>query len=205
MTQCLLLLFLQIIAEYEEHNGPSAPQGGDGTSGSSIGSTSPDIFHANRKLPIPPQSIPSKTLNSTQGAGSRSSPAIPNNVRSSPAIHNSDNNRIYNGAKIEVNQRPSQSSHQPPQPYRQRTEGGASDYKTTAFNVNLRPVPDKPSGFPKVLRNQPERATPPVSLNTQDNRATPPILNNIVDKRLSVEVTEQDLSTGDKLIHYQLL
>jgi len=64
--------YVQIIAEYEEQGGPSAPQGGDGTSGSSIGSTSPDVFH-NRK---PLNNIPAKTAASVANQ-SRSSPAIP--------------------------------------------------------------------------------------------------------------------------------
>ncbi|XP_067934737.1 partitioning defective 3 homolog isoform X16 [Watersipora subatra] len=77
----------QIVAEYEEQSGPSVPQGGDGTSGSSVGSASPDAFQSNRKL-IPP-SIPMKSAALSQPAVQphRSSPSVTNSVRSSPALY----------------------------------------------------------------------------------------------------------------------
>ena len=79
------LYCVQIVAEYEEHTGPSAPQGGYGTSGSSVGSASPDVFQSNRKL-ISSSNIPAGSTKS--GITVKASAGVPTNpIRSSPALY----------------------------------------------------------------------------------------------------------------------
>lgn len=155
------------MAEYEEQSGPSAPQGGDGTSGSSVGSASPDIFHAARKI-IPPSNIPVKSGVSSQPAVQphRSSPSInTNSVRSSPALYN-DTSSDARGER----------RHGPP-PQRTRPAFHSDKSKERAVNNN-----DKVSAFPPILRAQVDKA---------------PVLNNaVIDNRHSVEVTEHDLNAG---------
>ena len=51
---CLVIVFFQIIAHYEEQDAPPVPHnGGDGTSASSVGTASPDIFQGEDKSYMP--------------------------------------------------------------------------------------------------------------------------------------------------------
>ena len=145
----LALFSLKIIAEYEEQSGPSAPQGGDGTSGSSVGSASPDAFQSNRKL-IPP-SIPMKGGVASQPAVQphRSSPSvITNSVRSSPALY------IDTSADSREERRPS---------HKHKPQFRADNSRDRTVNNNER------QAFSSIaMRTQPDMA--PVLTNNVDNR-----------------------------------
>lgn len=169
-------VLLQIIAEYEEQSGPCAPQGGDGTSGSSVGSASPDAFHSKRNL-IPPSNIPMKSGVSSQPMMQphRSSPSIgsTNSVRSSPALYIDTS---AEGRGENTRRHHPLPSHKLNPPYHMDRSREPRDRPINANHV------DKPVFHPVVtLRPQPDVA---------------PVLTSDVDNRHSVEVTEQDLNSG---------
>lgn len=175
---------VQIIAEYEEHNGPSAPQGGDGTSGSSVGSTSPDVFQSSRRLITPKSAtIANKALSSTQGGSQHRSSPVPSAIRSSPAMIYNNDSRKGSGQFAEP---PDSSQFGDRMPY--KTEANS---KQRHYNDPLPPRPN--TNGVDVTNSGYGVATP---FLPQPERLTPPVLNNTIDKRHSVEVTEKDLSAG---------